>query len=161
MPAEHPLTAFSPYLASRHRVLLTIAAEIHDHLDAATRPRASDLMWLWTLGAYELIRTICQAHACFAPRFHRAAADLRIDLERVRLATSKLEYVKYDRRDRSVPIPSDREPDLWDAPRKDLLVGDPANPASARRLLAEYVHIMRSLTRDEVLMRHEDSYPSR
>lgn len=161
MPAEHPLTAFSPYLASRHQVLLTIAAEIVEHLDAATRPRASDLMWLWSLGAYELVRTICQAHACFAPRFHRAAADLRIDLERVRVANTKMERVKYDRKDRSIPVSSDREPDLWDDARNDLLVGDPAAPASARRLLAEYVRVLDSLTRDEVLMRHEDSFTGR
>lgn len=161
MPAEHPLTAFSPYLASRHQVLLSIAAEIHDHLDAAARPRASDLMWLWTLGAYELVRTICQAHACFAPRFHRAAADLRIDLERVRVASTKMERVKYDRKDRSIPVPSDREPDLWDDARNDLLVGDPAAPVSARHLLAEYARVLASLTPDDVLMRHEDSFTGR
>lgn len=161
MPAEHPLTAFSPYLASRHQVLVTIAAEIIYNLDARARPRASDLTWLWSLGAYELIRTVCQAHDCFAARFHRAAADLRIDLERVRVASAKMERVKYDRRDRSVPVPSDREPDLWDESRRDLLVGDPADPASARRLLADYARVMASLTRDDVLMRHEDLYPSR
>lgn len=161
-----PLAAFSPYLAGRHRVLLTIAAEVARHLDTCdgdglpttARERASDLMWLWTLGAYEVTRTMCQAQACFAPRFYRELSHLKADLERVRVASAKMERVKYDRKDRSIPIPSDREPDRWHGPTRDLLVGDPAAPASARGLIAAYERVLASLTADEVLGRHEDAF---
>lgn len=158
MTAAPPLAAFSPYLASRDQVLRTIAAEILLHLDAADRPRASDLAWLWTLGAYEVTRTMCQARACFAAPFYRGLADLKHDLERVRVASTKMERIKYDRRDRSVPIPSDRPADLWDPISRDLLLGDPADPRSARRLLAAYLGVLGSLTPADVRMRHEDAF---
>jgi hypothetical protein len=155
---SEPLAAFSRYLAGRHQVLLAIADEIVGHLDAATRSRASDLMWLWTLGAYEVVRTMCQARDCFAPEFYRGLADLKLELERVRVASTKMERINYDRRARAVPIGSDRAPDEWDAAALDLLVGDPAHPASARRLLAAYRRVLGSLTAADVRMRHEDAF---
>ena len=164
----HPLTAFSRYLHGRHEVLAAIAAEIAAHLDACgpdeaaartpPRARASDLMWLWTLGAYEVVRTMSQAHGCFAPRLHRELSDLKHALERVRVANTKMERIRYDRRDRGVPVPSDRPPELWLESRKDILVGDPADPASARQLLAAYARVLASLTPEDVLRRHEDCY---
>jgi hypothetical protein len=55
-------------------------------------------------------------------------------------------------------VPSDRPPELWLEARKDILVGDPADPASARQLLAAYARVLASLTPEDVLRRHEDSY---
>ena len=70
MSTQDPLAAFSFYLSGRHRVLLTIADEIVSNLDmcdrsdeSPPRARASDLMWLRTLGAYEVTRTLCQARS--------------------------------------------------------------------------------------------------
>lgn len=163
MPASHPIAAFSPYLAGRHGVLTSISAEILAHLDAATsgdsadRARASDLMWLWTLGAYELARTICQSPACFSERFYREAADLKVELERVRVPNTKLERVRYDRKAPPVAVPSDREADLWDGARRDLWVGDPADPVSARWLLVRYGEVLGALGPEDVVMRHEVS----
>ncbi len=168
MSTQGPLEAFSYYLSGRNQVLLAIAAEIVTNLDACDpgaearasgpRARASDLMWLWTLGAYEVVRTMCQANACFSARFLRALADLKIDLERVRVANTKMERVKYNRRDRAVPVPSDRPPDAWDGQTRDLLVGDPERAVSARRLLGHYRRVLASLTAEEVVMRHEDAF---
>lgn len=163
---QEPLAAFSFYLAGRHRVLLTVAAEIVGHLDscdadglpAASRRRASDLMWLWTLGAYEVARTVCQAQGCFAPRFLRELGGVKVELEQVRVATAKMERVKYDRKDRTVPVGSNRAPDLWRRADRDLFVGDPTRAVSARGLLAAYGRVMASLTAEEVLMRHEAAY---
>lgn len=158
--AERPLGGFSPYLSGRDQVLLDIAGEIVGQLDAASEQegpgrRASDLMWLWTLGAYEVVRTMAQAQRCFSARFLAELSDLKVALERVRVPNTKMERIKYDRRARSVPVRSDRGPDVWDAARKDLLVGDPADAVSARRLLASYARVMTSLTAADVLMRHE------
>lgn len=168
MSTQDPLAAFSYYLSGRSQVLLAIADEIVENLDACDpgagaawsgpRTRASDLMWLWTLGAYEVVRTMCQANACFSARFLRALSDLKLDLERVRVANTKMERIKYDRRARTIPVPSDRPPDAWDEPGKDIRVGDPEHAVSARRLLADYARVMASLTIAEVLMRHEDAF---
>ena len=166
MTARAPLTAFSFYLSGRNQVLLSIADEILANLDACgddplttgSRARASDLMWLWTLGAYEVVRTMCQANGCFSARLLGALAELKIDLERVRVPNTKMERIRYDRRQRAIPVPSDRGPDLWDPSRKDLRVGDPSDAVSARMLLAAYQRVMSSLTADDVVMRHEDSF---
>ena len=171
MRTQHPLAAFSSYLSGRSQVLLSIADEVLDHLDRCApgddvlpfgpRARASDLMWLWTLGAYEVTRTMCQAHGCFSARFLAAVSDLKNDLERVRVPNTKMEKIKYDRKGATIPVSSDRAPDLWDAARKDLRVGDPADAVSARLLLARYASVMASLRADEVLMSHEDAFKPR
>jgi hypothetical protein len=115
-------------------------------------------MWLWTLGAYEVVRTMCQAPACFSPSSMRELSALKVELERVRVPNTKLEKLKYDRRERSVPVPSERPPEIWVADGKDILVGDPADLVSARRLLALYERVLASLTSEDVQMRHEDAY---
>jgi hypothetical protein len=171
MSTQHPLAAFSYYLSGRNQVLLSIADEILENLDACVpdagalssgpRGRASDLMWLWTLGAYEVTRTMAQAQGCFSARFLGAISDLKIALERVRVANTKMERVKYDRKGPTIPVGSDRAPDLWDPERRDLRVGDPADAVSARTLLAEYRRVMASLRVEDVLARHEDSFNSR
>jgi hypothetical protein len=162
-----PLISFSRYLAGRNAVLLAMAREILGLLDACdsgeapARGRASDLMWLWTLGAYEVVRTMCQARVCFSARFFRAAAELKLDLERVRVPSTKMERIKYNRRDRSIPVASEREADLWDWQNRDLRVGDPADAVSARMLLAEYAAVMSTLTAEDVLASHEASLGGR
>lgn len=159
--------SFSRYLAGRNAALLVMAREILGLLDtcdsgeAPARGRASDLMWLWTLGAYEVVRTMCQAQVCFSPRFFRAAAALKVDLERVRVPSTKMERIKYNRRDRSIPVASEREADLWDGQHRDLLVGDPADAVSARMLLGRYARVMSTLTAEDVLASHEVSLGGR
>ncbi len=55
-------------------MLLAVADEIVENLDLGFASdcidggrvaRAESLMWLWVLGAYEVVRTICQAKDCF------------------------------------------------------------------------------------------------
>ena len=168
MSTPRPLTRFSSYLSGRNDVLLAISAEIIAHLDACgpdegaarsrSRARASDLMWLWTLGAYEVSRTMCQARACFSARSHRALSDLRLALERVRVPNTKMERLKYDRKSPGVPVRSDRAPEVWADEHRDILIGDPADLVSARRLLAMYAQVLAALTAEDILMKHEDSY---
>ncbi len=158
MPTQHPLTRFSRYLGGRHDVVDRLAAEIVARLDADDRGRASDLMWLWNLGAYEVVRTMCQAAGCFAPALARELSALKVALERVRVPNTKMERIKYDRKERGVPVPSDREADAWDQARRDLWVGDPADVVSARGLLALYGRVMGSMRAEDVLGRHEDSF---
>src|SRR6266702_1313658 len=77
MVQREPLMAFSFYLSGRKNLLLAIADEIIENLERAFAgtmvdgdrvERAENLMWLWTLGAYEVVRTMCQAKACFSER---------------------------------------------------------------------------------------------
>ena len=65
-----PIIAFSHYLSGRVHVLLAFADEIIEHLNQGFRgesvdggqiERSESLMWFWTLGVYEVVRTMCQA----------------------------------------------------------------------------------------------------
>lgn len=161
------LEAFSRYLSGRNEVLRALALEITALLDRCAGPdcperaRASSLVWLWTLGAYEVTRTICQAHECFSPRFLAAVSVLKSELEQVRVPNTKMERVKYDRKERSVPVSSDREADTWEPVQRDLQVGDPNRPASSRALFAAYARTFDALQPDEVLMGHEAAFARR
>jgi hypothetical protein len=77
---REPLLAFSFYLAGRINVLLSLADEIEENLDqgfsgsivlADRIERSESLMWLWILGAYEVVRTMCQAKCCFSSKLQQ------------------------------------------------------------------------------------------
>jgi hypothetical protein len=170
MIEQEPLIAFSWYLSGRKEVLLTIADEIIEHLDQAFSPpvlcgrlpvldhgridRAESLMWLWTLGAYEIVRTMCQAETCFSGRVMPDLKRLKKTLSRVRVPNAKME-----RPGQKLPVTSNRSPSGWDVASRDLLVGDPeSGPISARNLLKEFYRVMSSITKDDILFHHEEAY---
>jgi hypothetical protein len=163
---REPLIAFSFYLSGRVNVLREFADEILENLDAgftgegvdgARVERAESLMWLWTLGAYEVVRTMCQARVCFSPRTFDDLHRLKQELSTVRMPAAKMEKAG-----RHEPVTSNRSPSGWDVANRDLLVNDPdANPdISARRTLAEFERVFSSITKDDVLAKHEQSYGS-
>jgi len=55
-------------------------------------------------------------------------------------------------------VRSDRAPEVWADEHRDILIGDPADLVSARRLLAMYAQVLAALTAEDILMKHEDSY---
>ena len=82
---REPLIAFSFYLSGRNNVLLSVSDEIIENLDkgftnnpihGSLIEHASILMWFWTLGAYEVIRTMCQAKECFSESFYEKIFEL-------------------------------------------------------------------------------------
>ncbi len=114
---------------------------------------ASFLMWLWTLGAYEIVRTISQAKKCFNPEFIKKINRLKQELAVVRMPNSKME-----KKGEIKPVNSNRSPDGWDIESKDLLIGDPENFRSARMLIELYDKTICSIDVSDVLAKHKDSY---
>jgi hypothetical protein len=107
-----PLLAFSFYLSGRVAVLCTFANEIMDNLDAgfSVAPidggridRAESLMWFWLLGAYEVVRTMDQAKACFSARL---AGELH-QLKQL-LAATRMPAAKMEKAGKKVPVNSNR-----------------------------------------------------
>jgi hypothetical protein len=160
---REPTIAFSFYLSGRKNVLLAIADEITENLDQAFSgtiteggrlERAESLMWLWTLGAYEVVRTMCQAKSCFSPRVLDGLTQLKKTLSTVRMPAAKME-----KPGRKAPVSSNRSPSGVDVPNKDLLVNDPSAPeVSARFVLKEFGRVFSSIKKNDVLGRHEESY---
>jgi hypothetical protein len=87
MADAEPLVRFSFYLAGRVQVLLGMQSEILDHLnnlsvdgpiDFDRVATAERLSWLWILGAYEVVRTMCQAkHVCLSDAAARSIQKLK------------------------------------------------------------------------------------
>jgi len=159
---REPLIGLSFYLSDRNNVLLSISDEIIENLDKGFSMNtihggpighASTLMWLWTLGAYEVVRTMCQAKECFSGNFYKEISGLKNDLAKARMPSSKME-----KKGKKIPVNSNRSPDGWDVSNKDLLIGDPEDPISCRMMLKKYDAVMSSLTSEDVKNRHEESY---
>ena len=161
--ARDPLVSFSWYLSGRKNVLLHFGDEILANLDAGFHEsqvkmnsvdRVESLMWLWILGAYEIIRTMHQARSCFAPRVHRPLADLKAKLAAVRMPAAKME-----KRGKNEPVTSNRSPCDMDLASKDILLGDPEAPiVSARDLIQEFRLLVDPLVPADILHGHEDAY---
>lgn len=160
-----PLQVFSFYLSSRENILCTFAEEIIEHLDHGFAAecidvrrieRAESLMWLWILGAYEIVRTMYQAKQCFSAQLQQDLHGLKKTLAHVRMPAAKME-----KPGQNLPVSSNRSPSGWDVESRDLLVGDPDASAnvSARWLLAEFDKVFCSITPTDILAHHETSYP--
>ncbi len=160
---REPLMAFSFYLSGRNNILLSISDEIIENLDIGFSNKdsiqcdliehASTLIWLWTLGAYEVVRTMCQSKECFSEYFYNKISGLKIYLAKARIPSSKME-----KKGKNIPVNSNRSPEGWDVSNKDLLIGDPEDPISGRMLLEKYDSILSSLTIEDVKKRHEQGY---
>jgi len=97
---REPLLVFSFYLSGRVNVLCSFANEIIENLDNGFSnqcidgkriERAESLMWLWILGAYEVVRTMHQAKGCFSERLIRDLGTLKKNLAVVRMPAAKME----------------------------------------------------------------------
>jgi hypothetical protein len=161
---REPLMGFSHYLSGRANVLLSVADEIVENLDAGFSTdcvdgrrvgRADLLMWLWILGAYEVVRTMCQAKTCFSENALAKLHGLKKALSDVRMPAAKME-----KHGKNKPVTSNRSPTGWDVENKDLLVNDPeAQPdISARQLLSQFDQVFSTIKKDDILAHHEDSY---
>jgi hypothetical protein len=160
---REPLIAFSHYLCGRVSVLVSVADEIVDNLDegfgvnfvdGGKVTRAETLMWLWVLGAYEVVRTMCQAKNCFSQTTVDQLQQLKKRLSIVRMPAAKMEKAGA-----RVPVSSDRSPSGWDAAHKDLLVNDPDSAdVSARTLLADFDRVFSAIRPEDILARHGSAY---
>ena len=161
---REPLIGFSHYLSGRANVLLDLADEIIDNLDRAFSgavvdgsrvERAESLMWLWILGSYEVVRTMCQAKSCFSDKAFNELSGLKKTLSTIRMPAAKME-----KSGKKAPVTSNRSPSGWDITNRDLFVNDPESTPdlSARYVLKEFDRVIASLAKDDVLGRHEETY---
>ena len=123
-------------------------------VDGAQLERAEMLMWFWTLGAYEVIRTMSQARRGFTPELVAQLSSLKRELAQARMPAAKMEKAG-----KKHPVTSSRSPADGDPRNQDLLIGDPTTSMnSSRRLLTRFEDVVSRITPADVLEKHEDSY---
>lgn len=112
-------------------------------------------MWFWLLGAYEVVRTMHQAKACFSERLVQELSCLKNILGTVRMPAAKME-----KPGKRTTVTSNRSPAGWDIENRALLVNDPEESPnfSARWMLSEFDRVLSSITKSDVLAHHEKAY---
>lgn len=158
---REPLLKFSYYLSSKNILLLNTIDTIIECLktgfsenvtNADDISDASVLTWFWTLGAYEMVRTMSQSNDCFSEQINAKIGFLKQAIAKARMPSSKME-----KKGKRIPVNSNRSFDHWDIGKKDLLIGDPDDPVSARYLFGLYEDTLSSITPNDVLKKHEES----
>ncbi|TKD34402.1 MAG: hypothetical protein E5W98_26835 [Mesorhizobium sp.] len=95
MYRRNPLKAFSIYTVTQLQSLRRMALEIQAALDQKDSGpdimKAYDFFWFWTMGAYEIIRTMTQHKQCFSSKIASDAAALKEQLAKVRMPFAKQE----------------------------------------------------------------------
>jgi hypothetical protein len=164
MDLRDPLSTFSFYLSGRVNVLCHFSDEIIEELEQGFSQadvqfehiaRAESLMWLWLLGAYEVVRTMTQAETCFSQRVRDDLRQLKKPLSAARMPAAKME-----KPGKKIPVTSNRSPSGWDAPNRDLLINDPeeSDSISARWVLSEFDRVFSSIGKADILASHESAY---
>lgn len=82
---------------------------------------------------------------------------LKKQLAIVRMPSTKME----EQGEKSIPVNSNRSADGWDFNSKDLIVGSPENPKSARQLIELYETTLCSLLPSDIIKRYEESYETK
>ena len=161
MIQREPLLRYSFFLSSKNNLLLNTIDTIKNKLDKGITKEsinsdlvgdASILTWYWTLGAYEIVRTMTQTKDCFSIRLIQDLVVLKQKLAKVRIPNAKME-----KRGKKEPVNSNRSFDGWDIQSKDLLIGDPNDYISARELFDLYDSTFSSIVVDDVVKKHEAS----
>jgi hypothetical protein len=158
---RNPLIGLSVYTDIQSRTIRDLGLEILTCLEAGIVPdngggkgticgdaitRGYGQFWLWVIGAYEVVRTMCQAERCFS---QRVRAELKA-LKR-RLAVLRMPFAKQERPGKSVPVRA--EPSVYgidDLP-PDIRFEVEGQVVSARELITEFAQVFGGIARADIL----------
>jgi hypothetical protein len=168
---DNPLIGFSIYTEGQWETVRDLGQEVIQGLektitkgdgtasttvDGTGFQRSYGQFWLWVLGAYEIVRTMCQAEKCFSPRLNSELTKLKKRLSTIRVPFAKQELP--GRRKKRVPVGG--EPSVFaigDSPC-DLTYKVDDQEISARKLIAEFERVFEGISRADVLADHRTSY---
>lgn len=167
---KNPLIVFSVYTDIQSRTIQRLGHEILTCLEGGIVPdngtgqgtvcggevisRGYGQLWLWVIGAYEVVRTMCQAEQCFSPRVRDELKALK-----QRLAVIRMPFAKQELPGKSVPVRG--EPSIYgvgDSP-PDLRFEIEGQVISVRELIGEFARVFESITSADVLAGQRTTYP--
>jgi hypothetical protein len=166
---DNPLIGFSIYTDIQSNTARTLGREILDCLQTGISPepnggdgsrcdgqtvmRAHGLFWLWVLGAYEVVRTMCQAKQCFTPA---AAAQIKA-LERL-LWLLRIPFAKQELPGKKAPVHAELSIYGVRHSPPDLLYAVKDQVVSARDLIEQFASVFAGIERSDVLADHRTAY---
>lgn len=159
---ENPLVGFSVYTHLQVEMVRDLGQQILEILDTTFQPgvvnnngdyRAYGLFWLWVLSSYEVTRTMSQAEACFSSSLADRVKSFKKKVSILRMPFAKQEY------------PGEKHPIKGEASIYgiDTQIGDlkfevKGKVMSMRDLINEFEVLIKSISRADILKRHEESY---
>ena len=155
--AERPLINFSVYTNPQIELLIKMESTINEMIlnrrDAQVLNDIYGSFWLWTLGAYEVVRTMAQAKSCFTPEVHDRLIGYKRKLAKIRIPFAKQEY-----QGRNQPIFNEASMSGMDIETGDMSFTIEDVKYSSRALMKEFHDLMASITDSDIIKRHKDSY---
>lgn len=169
---KNPLFVFSIYTQIQSTTLQALGREILACLDRGITSGSStdegikcsdDVInqgygqfWLWVPGAYEVVRTMCQAEKCFSPPVAEELKTLKAKLAALRMPFAKQELPDK----KNVPVRAEPSISGIGVMPPDLMFEVEGRKLSARELIHEFATIFGRITRADVLADHRDTYPA-
>jgi len=161
---RHPLLGFSLYTEVQCQFLVRFGKETSDLLDQMLAKEgivngdfnlAYGRIWLWILGAYEVVRTMCQAKVCFSDEylakltnFKNAVADIRIP------------FAKQEKRGLKQPIHAELSVSGFDFGKKDFTFCVGGKELHFRDLYDVFTRLVQNVSCNDIKQRFESSYDS-
>jgi hypothetical protein len=162
---DEPLLIFSFYTVNQIGTLQSLGNEITEMLNASITVQENGEIrferftklygqfWLWTLGAFEVIRTMASAKACFSDDAHSRLDKFKGKLAKLRsqFAKQKIKHnQKINRREEVMP----GEPSVSgiDGKKKDISFSIQGETYWARSLINEFSELVKSIKREDILM---------
>ena len=159
---QKPLFAFSVYIQIHADCLLTVGQEICHVLDASFSEEGFDgrefnrtygLIWLWVLGAYEVIRTMDAASSCFS-----AELSTRISRYKKNIAKLRIPFSKQEKRGRKVYVDAEPSVSSMDCRQKDMGFSVNGDVIYSRDLYGQFHQLIHGITPQQIIQRLEDTY---
>lgn len=158
---ENPLIQFSVYTDIQNKIVLDLGQSVlealmagiakdestgHISCDWPLANRAYGEFWLWILGAYEIVRTMCQAGSCFTPQFARKLVRLK-----KRLATIRMPFAKQELAGDNGHVTGELSITEVQADPPDLQFEIERQAVSVRGIINEYAGVFCNITRADIL----------
>jgi len=96
-----PLTKYSVATQLQYEYLISEKDEIEvllegtfknkGEIQASMFLKCNGKIWIWTLGAYELVRTMDESRSCFTSNYHERIHELKLYLAKIRVPFAKQE----------------------------------------------------------------------
>ncbi|MEO7861651.1 MAG: hypothetical protein ABIU05_14675 [Nitrospirales bacterium] len=152
---ENPKLGFSLYTHNQITILTRVGQEIEYLLDEAVEgttithikfERAYGLFWLWVLGAFGVIRTMCTEKDRFLPDTQKALKKSKARLIQIRAPMAKQKYAG-----RNEEIRGELSVSGFDSDTKCFCLNVEGEEYWARALIKEFNQLVSSIGTDDIV----------
>ncbi|CAN7497531.1 hypothetical protein [Mesorhizobium sp. LjNodule214] len=154
MYGRSPLLAFSLYTVAQLQSLQRIRSEILAAMDqrepGPDLMKAYDFFWFWTLGAYEIVRTMDENKSCFSTPVAARINALKLRLALIRMPFAKQLFANQAGLPRDRPIGGENS--IADVGQDQSLIFEIGGETfDSRSLIGEVTEFFAGIKREDIL----------